>query len=84
MPRHNKLQLEILSLYRQFLRVVSDRPGTSEYVKSEFRKNSYIPKKNILQIEQIVRRAQRQLESLKKPTTKGIGVFQRDDHDEQK
>lgn len=79
MTRHNKLQLQILSLYRQFLRVVKTKPGAEEYVKSEFRKNASIPRKNILQIEQIVRRAERQLESMKKPTTLGIGVFQQDD-----
>ena len=79
MPRHSKLQLHILSIYRQFLRAAKDQPQTIEFIKSEFKKNSSIPKKSTLQIEQIVRRADRQLETLKKPTSKGISVFTRTD-----
>lgn len=75
MPRHSKLQLQILSLYRQFLRTAKDKPETKEYIKSEFKKHASIPKKSVLQIEQIVRRAERQLESLKKPTSMGISVY---------
>ena len=75
MSRHSKLQLKILSLYRQFLQTAKEKPETTDYIKSEFRKNASISKKSVLQIEQLTRRAERQLETLKKPTSKGIHVF---------
>lgn len=84
MPRYNKLQLQIFSLYRQFLRVARDKPGTAEYVKQEFHRNAKIPKIEILRIEHLYRKGQRQLESFKKSTTKGIGYFRPDENDQQK
>jgi len=80
MVRHSRLQLHVLSLYRQCLRVARDKPGAADYVRSEFRKNADINKSEVMRIEHLVRRGQRQLESLQKPTTTGVGFFQKDDN----
>lgn len=76
MVRHSKLQLQVLALYRACLRVARNKPGATEYVHQEFHKNALIPKTEVMKIEHLVRRGQRQLESLKKSTTTGIGSFQ--------
>lgn len=79
MVRHSKLQLQVLALYRQCLRVARDKPGAVDHVRTEFRKNADINKSEVMRIEHLLRRGQRQLESLRKPTTTGVGVFQKDD-----
>ena len=56
-----------------------DRPGVEQHIKSQFRKNAVIPKTDVLHIEQILRRSQRQLDQLKKPSVRGIGSFQNND-----
>lgn len=75
MVRHSKIQKQVLGLYREFLKVSRTRPGLSEYIKSEFKKNAAIPKTNTLQIEQAFRRGVRQLEMLKRQDVKSVGVF---------
>lgn len=75
MVRHSKIQKQVLGLYREFLRAAKTRPGLTEYVRSEFRKNAEIPKTNTLQIEQVYRRGQRQLAMLQREDVKGVGVF---------
>jgi len=82
MVRHSRLQLQVLAFYRQCLRVARSKPGAVDYVRSEFRKHADINKSEVMRIEQLLRRGQRQLETLQKPTTTGIGFFQRDDADE--
>ena len=81
MVRHSRLQLQVLALYRQCLRVARDKPGAVDYVRSEFRKNQDINKSEVMRIEHLLRRGQRQLESLQKPTTTGVGFFQKGDTD---
>lgn len=81
MARHSKIQLQILRLYREFLRTGKERPGVQEYVKAEFRKNAVIPRTDILRIEHLLRRAERQLTLLQKPTVKGMGTFEKDNSD---
>jgi succinate dehydrogenase assembly factor 1 len=76
MGRHSKLQLQVLSLYRQLLRVARSKPGAAEYIQHEFHKNATISKTEVMKIEQLVRRGERQLESLKKSSTTGVGIFQ--------
>jgi succinate dehydrogenase assembly factor 1 len=76
MGRHSKLQLQVLSLYRQLLRVARSKPGASDYIQNEFHKNATIAKTEVMKIEQLIRRGERQLESLKKSTTAGVGIFQ--------
>ena len=80
MPRHSKLQIQVLSLYKKFLQTSRDKPGVAEYVKSEFRKNATIPRTDTLRIEHIFRRAERQLETLKNSSFQGVGVFKKQDH----
>ncbi len=63
------------------MRVAKDRPGAPERVRQEFKKNAVIPKKEIMRIEHLIRRSERQLEMLKKSTVSGLGVFQQDDKD---
>jgi len=82
MVRHSRLQLQVLALYRQCLRVARNKPGAAEYVRAEFRKNADISKTEVMRIEHLLRRGQRQLESLQKPTTTGVGLFQNDDGDQ--
>jgi len=79
MVRHSKLQLQVLALYRQCLRVARDKPGAADYVRSEFRSNASINKSEVMRIEHLLRKGQRQLEGLQKPTTTGVGLFQKDD-----
>ena len=35
--RHSKIQKQVLSLYKAFLRASESKPGFEHYVKSEFR-----------------------------------------------
>ena len=68
--RHSKLQREVLRVYRQLLRASNGKVGMREYIRSEFQRNAKeIDGKNVLQIEYLLRRAQKQL--------KGIGSIDR-------
>ena len=80
--RHSRLQQQVLALYHQCLRAARTKPGATDYVRSEFRRNADINKTEVMRIEQLLRKGQRQLDSLQKPTTTGVGVFQKDDSDE--
>ena len=71
----SRLQKEVLSLYRRFLRASQDKPGFTEHIKYEFRKNSGIPKTDGLRIEYLLRRAQNQLKQLEKMECKSMGFF---------
>ncbi len=63
--RHSKLQRDILRVYRQLLRAADGREGMKEYIRNEFHKNSrVIDRKNVLQIEYLLRRAHKQLKSM--------------------
>lgn len=79
MVRHSKIQIQVLSLYREFLKVSKTQPGLADYVRSEFKKNAQIPRTNTIQIEQVYRRGLRQLEMLKRKDVKGVGVFTKSD-----
>lgn len=58
------------------MRSCENKPGTKEYVRSEFRKNStLIPKTDILRVEYLVRRAEKQLKVLQNDSVKDMGVF---------
>src|SRR5688572_13109700 len=73
--RHSKIQLQVLSLYRRFLRAARGKPGAADHVKQEFRKNSSIPRTDTILIEHNIRRAERQLGILTNPSFKSMGVF---------
>nr|XP_033793540.1 succinate dehydrogenase assembly factor 1, mitochondrial [Geotrypetes seraphini]XP_033793545.1 succinate dehydrogenase assembly factor 1, mitochondrial [Geotrypetes seraphini] len=75
MVRHSKLQKQILSLYKQFLKAGKEKPGFLPRIQDEFRKNAKIPKTDVMHIEYLLRRGQRQLEQLKDSHTKQMGIF---------
>ncbi|KAJ3604704.1 hypothetical protein NHX12_029444 [Muraenolepis orangiensis] len=75
MARHSKLQKQILALYRQFLQAGRDKPGFVPRIRDEFRVNSSIKRTDVMHIEYLYRRAQRQLDQLKDTNTKQLGSF---------
>ncbi|XP_027686993.2 succinate dehydrogenase assembly factor 1, mitochondrial [Chelonia mydas] len=75
MARHSKLQKQVLSLYRQFLRASKEKPGFLPCIQAEFRKNARIPRMDVMHIEYLLRRGQRQLEQLRDVNTKQMGTF---------
>ena len=78
MTKHTRIQLQVLRLYKDFMRTAAKRPGIAEHVRSEFKKNKTVPKKNILMIEYLMRRGERQLAQLSKSTVQGVGVFEKE------
>lgn len=81
MVRHSKLQKQVLALYRQFLRAAQDKPGFIPRIRDEFRTNATIKKTDVMHIEYLYRRAQRQLELLKDANTKQLGSFSKSKED---
>jgi succinate dehydrogenase assembly factor 1 len=77
MPRHSKIQLQVLSLYRQFLRTTKAQPSFQEYIKTEFRKHAALPRTDSVKIEYLLRRGWRQLDMLKSSFVTGAGVFEK-------
>ena len=77
--RHSKIQKQVLSLYKAFLRASESKPGFEHYVKSEFKKNAALDKKNVIQIEFLMRKGQRKLDEIKDPHVSGMGLFVDDD-----
>jgi len=72
---YSRLQVKVLNLYKQFIKVCGDKPGMKDHVRNEFKKNRLIPRTDILRIEHHVRRGERQLTLLEKPTISRIGQF---------
>ncbi|KAK0399459.1 hypothetical protein QR680_003061 [Steinernema hermaphroditum] len=63
---HSKLQLTVLSLYKQFLRASAEHPALREHIKQSFRDAAVkYEKTDTFLIEYNLRRAQRQLDSLR-------------------
>lgn len=77
----SRLQKQVLSLYRKFLRASQDKPGFADHIKYEFRKNSLIPKTDGLRIEYLLRRAQNQLKQLEKMECNSMGFFTQQEED---
>ncbi|XP_067318237.1 succinate dehydrogenase assembly factor 1, mitochondrial [Anolis sagrei] len=75
MGRHSKLQRQVLSLYRSFLRAGKGKPGFLPQIRAEFRQNAQIPRTEVLLVEYLLRRGQRQLEQLQNTHTKQMGAF---------
>ncbi|XP_004085756.1 succinate dehydrogenase assembly factor 1, mitochondrial [Oryzias latipes] len=73
--RHSKLQQQVLVLYRQFLRAAQNKPGFIPRIRDEFRENARIKKTDVMHIEYLFRRGQRQLEQLRDANTKQLGSF---------
>ena len=84
MVRHSKIQKQILLLYKEFLRVGKTRPGMSDYIRSEFKKNATIPRTDTLQIEHLYRRAQRQLQMLQRQDVTSVGMFTKESESSEK
>lgn len=78
MPRHSKIQLQVLSLYKQFMKVTKDQPGFRQYIQEEFRKNSTLPRTDSIKIEYLLRRGWRQLKMLQTSSVSSAGVFEKD------
>ena len=78
MVRHSKVQKQILSLYREFLKISKAKPGMTDYIRNEFKKNAAIPRTETLHIEHLFRRGQRQLQMLQRQDVQGVGVFTED------
>lgn len=62
---HSKLQLEVLKLYREFLKVSKGNKAAQELIKSTFKVNSQISQTNFLHIEHLIRSGHRKLKVLK-------------------
>lgn len=78
MPKHSQLQVQVLSLYKQFLRATEKRPGFRSYIREEFKKNSQLKKTDVLHVEYLLRRGKRQLETLTSQSVNSLGVFYKD------
>lgn len=78
MPKHSQIQLQILSLYKQFLKLSKDKPGLREVIRSEFRKNANLPRRDTLRIEYQYRLGKKQLDHLKNSEVDSVGVFERE------
>lgn len=71
MSRHSRVQIVVLGLYKKLLRAAEEKVGLSGQIKTEFRKNSLINRADIMKIEYLIRRGERQLEMLRKPSVSG-------------
>lgn len=71
----SRLQKQVLSLYREFLRASEGKPGFANHIKHEFRKNLQIPRTDGLRIEYLLRRAKKQLQLLQKTECQAMGFF---------
>jgi len=73
--RRSKLQIQVLSLYKQCLRAAESKPGFRFNVQSEFRRNARIPRTDTMRIEQAVRNGFRKLKMMNDPNVSGMGNF---------
>ena len=78
MARYSKLQKQVLNLYKCFLRESAHKPGIRGYVQQEFKKNSALPRTDVMRIEHLYRKAERQLEQLKNTQVTSAAKFSRD------
>jgi len=76
--RRSKLQLQVLSLYKQCMRAAELKPGFRVNVQQEFRRNANIPRMNTLRIEQLIRNGTRKLTMMQDPNVSGMGNFVED------
>ncbi|TRY97914.1 hypothetical protein DNTS_034138 [Danionella cerebrum] len=60
---------------QQTTETAADKPGFIPRIRDEFRANAAIKKTDVMHIEYLYRRAQRQLELLKDVNTKQLGSF---------
>ena len=78
MARRSQIQKQVLSLYRSLLREAKNKPGMSDFVRSEFRKNQNIPRTNIMQIEYLIRHSSKRLKDIQTGSMVSMGIFVKD------
>jgi len=59
--RHSGAQKQVIKLFRDLLRATKDVPKLNQQVKTEFRKNQSIPKKDFPVIERLLRTGRHRL-----------------------
>ena len=79
MARRSEVQKQVLSLYRLLLREAKSKPGMTDFVRNEFRKNKNIPRSNIMQVEYLIRRGTKRLKEIQSGSMVSMGVFVKDD-----
>ncbi|KAF2178513.1 hypothetical protein K469DRAFT_598850 [Zopfia rhizophila CBS 207.26] len=77
MTRLSGLQREVLSLYRQCMRAVREKPADTRdnfrvFARTEFRRNVRLDKKDFGTIEYLLRKGHRQLEIYRDPGIRNI------------
>ncbi|XP_012664608.1 succinate dehydrogenase assembly factor 1, mitochondrial [Otolemur garnettii] len=77
MSRPSRLQRQVLRLYRELLRAGRGKPGAEARVRAEFRQHACLPRSDVLRIEYLYRRGQRQLELLRSGHATAMGTFVR-------
>ena len=75
---HSKLQRQVLQLYKQFMRLAEQKPGLASHVQYEFRKWAVLERTDVMRIEHLLRRGQRQLQMLNTRGVDRAGTFVRD------
>ncbi|GAV09803.1 hypothetical protein RvY_19284 [Ramazzottius varieornatus] len=71
----SRLSRHVLRLYKGFMRAARDKPGFKERIRAEFKQHSALPLSESMRIEYLLRRGQRQLESLQNANVKEFRVF---------
>ncbi|KAF2366882.1 Complex 1 LYR protein, partial [Trinorchestia longiramus] len=71
----SKLQQEVLLLYKQCLRAARSKPGFTDSVRYEFRKESQIARTDVLRIEHLLRQGKKKLVMMKDPHVTSMGRF---------
>ncbi|KAF4098617.1 hypothetical protein G5714_020647 [Onychostoma macrolepis] len=71
----------VIHVKTAFLRAAQDKPGFIPRIRDEFRANATIKKTDVMHIEYLYRRGQRQLELLKDVNTKQLGTFSKSKED---
>ncbi|OAL06841.1 hypothetical protein IQ06DRAFT_4419 [Phaeosphaeriaceae sp. SRC1lsM3a] len=77
MARLSGLQRDVLSLYRECLRALRDKPTDTrphfrEFARAQFRKHLDVGKKDFGTIEYLLRRGRNQLETYRDPGIRDI------------
>ncbi len=76
LPKRSALQLKVLGMYAQFVRLSKNQPGLLEKARNEFRAASHLtPKTDSLLIDAKLRRAKNQLTMLQTSHVKAVKVF---------
>ncbi|KAH7132055.1 complex 1 protein-domain-containing protein [Dendryphion nanum] len=77
MVKYSGLQRDVLSLYRQCLRAVREKPSDTrgnfrDFARSEFRQHASVNKKDFSTIEYLLRNGRRKLETYQDPGIRNI------------